>query len=237
MSDLEYLKKYGNKDTLESDIKRLKNQEPVQYIVGNVEFYGLPFIVNPNVLIPRFETEELVEKTIERCNKKFQEPMTIIDIGTGSGCIAITLKKFFPNSSVEALDISTSALEVAHKNAIKNNVDVHFIEGNLLDPLTKKYDLLISNPPYIDKKETIMDIVANNEPEIALYADHNGLYYYEEILKEANRVMKKNSLLSFEIGCNQGEKLKKLASIYFPNALITVEKDLQNRDRFLFIDN
>ncbi len=234
MTELEYLKKYY-KGNLEDALKRLKQGEPVQYIVGNVDFYGNNIEVNKSVLIPRFETEELVEKTIKRCQKKFQNELDIIDIGTGSGCIAITLKKELL-CNVDAVDISKKALEVAKKNAHQNNVSINFIEGDLLEPLKKKYDVLISNPPYIDKKEEIMEIVKNNEPEIALYADHLGLSCYEKILKDANKIMKPNCLLAFEIGPTQGQYLKEYAKQYFPNANITIEKDLQGRHRFLFID-
>lgn len=235
MTDIEYLKKYYHGD-FNIALNRLKDGEPVQYIVGNVEFYGYPFEVNKDVLIPRFETEELVEKTIEKCKKKFDKKIDIVDIGTGSGCIAITLKKELLNSVVDAVDISKKALEIAKRNANINHVDITFIEGDLLTPLTKKYDVLISNPPYIDRHEEIMEIVKNNEPEIALYADHNGLSCYEEIMKNANKMMNSKCLLAFEIGATQGEYLSLLAKSYFPNSKITVEKDLQDRERFLFID-
>lgn len=234
MTDLEYLKRYydGN---LEEAERRLQNGEPVQYIVGNVDFYGYCFEVNRNVLIPRFETEELVEKTIEKCKKKFVSKIDIVDIGTGSGCIAITLKKEI-SSNITAVDISKEAIEVAKKNAQNNQVEIEFLHGNLLERLTKKYDVLISNPPYIDRKEKIMEIVKQNEPEIALYADHHGLYCYEEILKNASKIMKDKYLLAFEIGSMQGDYLKTYARKYFPEATITVERDLQGRVRFLFID-
>lgn len=234
MTDLEYLKKYyyGN---LEEAKKRFENGEPVQYIVGNVNFYGYTFEVNKNVLIPRFETEELVEKVIKRCKKKFVSKIDIADIGTGSGCIAITLKKEI-YSSVTAVDISSKAIGVARRNAFKNEVEIEFLEGNLLEPLERKYDVLISNPPYIDRNEEIMEIVKKNEPDIALYADHNGLSCYEEILKNASKMIKDKYLLAFEIGAKQGDYLKEYATRYFPEATITVEKDLQKRDRFLFID-
>lgn len=234
MTDLEYLKKYYQGDFKEAT-KRLQEGEPVQYIVGNVDFYGYPFVVNSSVLIPRFETEELVEKVIKRCKKKFADQIDIVDIGTGSGCIAITLKKELC-SNITAVDISKEALEVALKNAKNNHVEIEFLEGNLLESLIKKYDVLISNPPYIDREEEIMEIVKQNEPEIALYAEHNGLYCYEEILKNASKTMRDKCLLAFEIGATQGEYLKEYAKRYFPEATIVVEKDLQGRNRFLFID-
>lgn len=234
MTDIEYLKKYF-KGNLDEAIQRLNNGEAIQYIVGNVDFFGYLFKVNKNVLIPRFETEELVEKTIVKCKKRFNKQINIVDIGTGSGCIAVTLKKEL-YSKVDAVDISKEALEVAKKNATHNKVDICFYEGNLLEPLTKKYDVLISNPPYIDKNEKIMDVVKKNEPELALYAKHNGLYCYEEIIRNAKKVMEEKCLLAFEIGSTQGEYLKEYAKKYFSKAIITVEKDLQGRDRFLFIE-
>lgn len=236
MTDIEYIKKHVEKEMLEESLKRLENGEPVQYIVGNVDFYGYQFKVNKNVLIPRFETEELVEKTIQRCNKKFGNSINIVDIGTGSGCIAITLSKELEFSNVDAVDISSYALEVARMNAKENEVNINFLEGNLLEALTKKYDVIISNPPYIDREEEIMEIVKNNEPDIALYADNHGLACYEEILKCANDYLNDSCLLAFEIGYTQGEYLMNYAKKYFPSAIITVEKDLQGRDRFLFID-
>lgn len=237
MTDIEYLKKYCPKERLEEGIKRLRQGEPVQYIVGNVDFYGNPIIVTKDVLIPRFETEELVEKTIKYIQKYFNSSVNIVDIGTGSGCIAITLKKEFPSSKVSAVDISKKALEIAKKNALENNVEITFLEGNLLEPLSEKYDIIISNPPYIAYEEEIMEIVKNNEPSLALYAAHNGLACFEQILESADKVLTKRNLLAFEIGHNQGNILKTYAQAIFPQATIILEKDMQGRDRFLFILN
>jgi release factor glutamine methyltransferase len=234
MKDIEYLKKYLEDSKLEEGIRRLNNGEPVQYIVGNVDFYGNTFIVNKNVLIPRFETEELVEKTIKYVKEYFDKKIDIVDLGTGSGCIAITLKKEI-NSNVDAVEISDTALEIAKLNAKNNNVDIKFIEGDMLNSLTKKYDLIISNPPYISYDEEIMDIVKNNEPHIALYAEDKGLYYYKEIIKNANKYLKDNGLLAFEIGYLQGNDLVEYAKLYFDN--VKIEKDLSGKDRFLFIKN
>ena len=230
MKDIEYLKKYysGN---LDEGIELLKKGIPVQYIVGNVDFYGVNLKVNKNVLIPRFETEELVSKVIEY-SKDFKNPR-IVDIGTGSGAIAITLKKKIDCEMV-ATDISHEALEVALENAHFNNVDIEFKEGNLLEPLSGKFDIIVSNPPYIAYDEEIMDIVKNNEPHIALYADNNGLYYYEEILKNIKPYLKENYLIAFEIGESEGESLRKLAKKYLNKDAI-IEKDMQGRDRFVFI--
>lgn len=230
MDDIEYLNKYydGN---IDGSLEKLKKGIPVQYIVGNVDFYGITLNVNPSVLIPRFETEELVSKVIEYA-KSFDNP-TIVDIGTGSGAIAITLKKRV-NCNMIATDISSEALEVARNNASLNETDIDFRLGDLLEPLSEKVDILVSNPPYIAYDEEIMDIVKNNEPHIALYADNNGLYCYEEILKNVKKYLKEKYLIAFEIGALQGESIKELSRKYLNQEAIIV-KDMQGRDRFAFI--
>ena len=232
MNNIEYLKKYGDKNKLEENINRLENGEPVQYIVGNVDFYGLTFKVDKRVLIPRFETELLVEKTLNLIN---DDNLDILDIGTGSGCIAITLKNKLEHSNVDAIDISKDALEVAKSNAQLNNVNINFINSDLFSNIDKKYDVIISNPPYIAYDEEIDEIVKNNEPHLALYADNDGTYYYEEIFKNALNYLKNKYLMAFEIGYLQGAKLKELATKYFSDALVKVEKDMSDKDRFLFI--
>lgn len=238
MTDIEYLKKYLKEDKLEEGLKRLEKGEPVQYIVGNVDFYGLLFNVNPCVLIPRFETEELVSKTIDYIKKFFNYPIDCVDLGTGSGCIAVTLKnKIGDNINVDAVDISGDALKVAKENALNNNVNITFYHGDMLEPLNKQYDVIISNPPYIRKDEEIMNIVKNNEPSIALYADNEGLANYEKILSNAKKYLKKRSMIAFEIGWWQGEKITSIAKKYFPDSMISVEKDMQQRDRFIFVFN
>lgn len=235
MTDLEYLKRYY-KGNIEDARIRLNNGEPVQYIVGNIDFYNANFIVNKNVLIPRFETEELVDKTINYIKKYFNRKIDIVDLGTGSGCIAISIKKEI-DCNMDAVDISNDALEVAKDNAKRNKVDINFYNGDLLKPLNKKYDVIISNPPYISYDEQIMDIVRNNEPHIALYADNDGLKCYEEILRNCHKYIKDKSIISFEIGELQGKAIKLLANKYLPNSKTLVEKDLQGRDRFVFIFN
>ena len=232
MTDLGYLKKYYQGD-LEEAKKKLAAGLPVQYIVGNVDFYGIILKVNEDVLIPRFETEELVSKVIQYA-VNFKNP-SIVDIGTGSGAIAITLKKKL-TSSVTATDISKKALNVAKENALENNVSINFKEGNLLEPLTEKYDIVVSNPPYIAYDEEIMDVVKNNEPHLALYAPNNGIYYYEEILKNIKKYLNDKYLIAFEIGESQGKKIQELSKKYLDNEAI-IEKDLSGRDRFAFIKN
>ncbi len=233
MNAIEYLKKYGDSNTYEEDLKRLQQGEPVQYIVGNVDFYGCPIIANPNVLIPRFETEGLVEKVIAKV--KNRSNLKIVDLGTGSGCIAIALKKQL-NCEMDAVDISAPALQVAMENAKINQVDITFYKGDFLEPLHDTYDVIISNPPYIAYEEEIMDIVKKNEPAIALYAEGHGLLCYKKILTDAKSYLKPNGIIAFEIGYQQGEVLKEYARKFFPTKKITIEKDLQEKDRYLFIE-
>ena len=231
----EYLKKYVT-ENIEEAIERYKNGEPVQYIIGDVNFYGNTIKVNKDVLIPRYETEELVEKTIKKIKNKFNKKIDVLDLCTGSGCIAITIKKEI-NSNVTATDISSDALEVAKENVNLNNVDVKLINSDLFNNIDGKFDCIISNPPYISYDEEIDEIVKNNEPNIALYAPNNGLYFYEEILKNIKKYLNDEFIIAFEIGYKQGEFLVELANRYLNNVTISVEKDLQGRDRFLFIEN
>ena len=239
MNELEYLKKYIHpEDNLEEAIIRLEAGDPVQFFVGDVDFYGNIIKVNKNVLIPRRETEELVEKTIEYIKKLFpNQNISMLDIGTGSGCIPITLKKHFPNSNISAVDISEDALKVAVDNSLSNNVNIDFIQSNLFENVSGKYHCIISNPPYIKEDEEIMDIVKNNEPHLALYAPNEGLYFYEEILKEANKYLEDKFIIAFEIGETQGQDIINIAGKYFPNSKIILEKDLQHLDRFIFVIN
>lgn len=234
--EIEYLKKYYNGD-INDAIKRLERGEPVQYIVGNVDFYGYILNVNKDVLIPRRETEELVEEVIKR-SKSFNNP-TIIDIGTGSGAIAISLSKEL-NCHVYASDISNKALNVAKENAIKNNANITFLQGDMLKPFIDnkiKVDIIVSNPPYIKENEEIEDIVKNNEPNLALYAKNNGLEFYESILKDANEVLKEKYLIAFEIGKTQGNDIKLLINKYLGNVKVEIKKDLSLNDRFIFVYN
>lgn len=238
MNELEYLKKYLHKeDNLEEAIKRLEAGEPVQYIIGDVDFYGNIIKVNKNVLIPRRETEELVEKTVNYIKKYLNPNIDILDIGTGSGCIPITLKKLLPNANITGADISAKALEVATSNASDNNTQVTFIESDVFTNITSKYDCIISNPPYIRYDEEIMDIVKNNEPHLALFAEDEGLYFYKKIISESSKYLKEKFIIAFEIGEEQGEAIKTIATSQFPNAKVLLEQDMQHLDRFIFIIN
>ena len=233
MTDLEYLKKYY-KGNIEEAIKQLENGIPVQYIVGNVDFYGLNIKVNKDVLIPRFETEELVEKTINYISKYFDKKVDIIDLGTGSGCISIALKKNI-DSNIDAIDISENALKVAKENALNNNADINFICRDMVQPLNKKYDVIISNPPYLRDESEVEEIVRNNEPSLALYANDDGMYFYKKILENYKNNLKDRFIIAFELGYDQADILSDYAKKIYPNSTVKIENDLTGYKRFLFV--
>ena len=236
MSDKELIIKYLEPKKQKKAFKKLAKGYPVQYLIGNVEFYDTTIFVNKNVLIPRFETEYLVEKTINYLNKYQIDNPNILDLCTGSGCIAISLKTHI-SSSVDALDISSKSIKIAKKNAKYNDVDINFVVSDLenFEP-DKKYDLIIANPPYVDITKEI-DPKTKFEPAIALYAPLNGLYFYEIILKKYQRYLEDRYLLAFEIGEEQAKEISNIAKKYYKNAKILVEKDLCGKDRYLFITN
>jgi release factor glutamine methyltransferase len=192
-------------------------------------------MVNENVLIPRPETELLVEKIIENL-KEYENPK-ILDIGCGSGAIALALKNQIKNSYVIAIDISQSAIDVAKRNAILNNLDVKFIQSDLYENVNKKYDIIVSNPPYIAYNEEVDSIVLENEPHSALFATNDGLYFYEQILKSAYLYLNFPSVIGFEIPYNKNDELIYLCNQYFPKQKYEIIKDLNNKSRILIIKN
>lgn len=226
-------------DKISNEYKRqilaLEEGKPLQYVIGNVNFYGIKYYINENVLIPRFETEELVENTIKYVNKYFAEPVDIIDLGCGSGVIGLTLEKKISTKSVDLIDISKKALEVTkvNKENLKSNANLY--QNDFLKNIEKKYDVIISNPPYIKNNEQIEQIVKDNEPHLALYAGDEGLDCYESILRDASKNLKERAIIAFEIGYTQAEDIKTLASKYLDNIRIEVKKDLSEKDRMLFI--
>ncbi len=236
MSEEQQIKKYVPQNKWDEALARLKNGEPIQYIIGNVSFCGLNLDVDKRVLIPRFETEGLVAKTIEYAKKIFSKPVDIVDLGTGSGCIALALKKYL-DASVDAIDISQEALEVARQNALKNNLEINFSKKNMEDDLTKKYDIIIANPPYIPFDGFVQTIVKNNEPNIALFASDKGLYFYKKILAYAFKYLTPKGFIAFEIGDNEKEDLEKYLLKNFPNKTYTFFNDLGGLPRYLFIFN
>ncbi len=215
-------------------LERLKAGEPLQYVLGEASFFELTFRVNKNVLIPRPETEELVDWVIRSCNTR--KGLQILDIGTGSGCIAVSLKKFIPEAVVTALDISEEALEVAGNNALLNEVDVHFVQADILTFSTAdKYDIIVSNPPYIggSEKAEMHANVLDFEPHLALFvADERPLLFYEAIADFAKVSLRIGGLLFFEINARYGiETVQMLSSKGFTN--IELKQDMQGNDRMI----
>ena len=228
--------------------KQLEQEIPIQYIIGKTEFFGLPFNINKEVLIPRPETEELVEQVLKEvsltkiCKTTTDETtnekqLKILDIGTGSGCIAISLKKQLPSSKISAMDVSDKALRVANKNALLNKVDINFIHQDILKTtnLDKLYDVIVSNPPYVrelEKKE-MKNNVLNNEPHLALFVDNkNPLLFYNKIAELAENFLTKNGQIHFEINQYLGkETIKLLAEKGFKN--IQLKKDIFGNDRII----
>ncbi len=217
--------------------KYLYENKPIQYLIGTSNFYGYDFIVNENVLIPRFETEELVDNILFRYDKYFKnQEVDVCDLATGSGCIAITLAKEEKNMHVIATDISFEALDVARKNNEKLGTNVEFLQGDMLKPLEgKKFDIFVSNPPYIPEAEEVMDLVKDNEPNIALFGGSDGMKFYRIILSGVKPLLKDKAIIAFEHGYDKKEEMIKLANTYFPNSKVEVLKDLENKDRMTFI--
>ena len=217
------------------EVLALEQGKPLQYVMGKVNFYGNTFEINENVLIPRFETEELVETAIDYINRYFTYPVDIADLGCGSGVIGLTLEKKVSTFSVDLIDISKKALEVTHKNCAKLYSRANVIENDFLEGMDRKYDVIVSNPPYIKTGEKIEKIVEENEPHIALYAGEDGLDCYRKILKDIKNHIKDRCLIAFEIGCDQAEAIKELVKENLGEVKVEVKQDLQERDRILLI--
>ena len=217
------------------EVLALEKGEPLQYVIGTVNFYGNEFYIDKNVLIPRFETEELVENTIKYAQKFFTTPVDIIDLGCGSGVIGLTLEKKLSTNSVDLVDISEKALDVTKKNREKLSSKVNLIHSDMFENVTKKYDIIISNPPYIKTNEEIEEIVKNNEPHLALYAGIDGLDCYKKILNNIKEHMKDKCLIAFEIGMTQAAAITEIVNEVLPTAKVEVKKDLSEKDRMIFI--
>lgn len=221
-----------------SSLEALKENKPIQYVIGNVNFYGLKFIVNKNVLIPRFETEELVEQVVEYTKDLNKDKIKILDLGCGSGAIGLTLKSILKDSEVTLTDISKEALEVAKLNANNLNLDVTFIESDWFSNIKlEKYDIIVSNPPYIRTDEEIEEIVKNNEPSLALYGGVDGLDCYRKILANIKPYLNNKFLIAFEIGESQKEEIYDIVNKYLKDIEITCKKDLYGRNRMIFVRN
>lgn len=206
----------------------------VQYITNEQEFLNTKLFVNKNVLIPRPETEYLVEKTITYIKKYFNKPL-IADICTGSGCIAIAIKSEIKDAIIYATDISKKALKVANRNIKNNNLDINLLKGDFLKPIIKnniKLDILISNPPYLTKDDKIDKEVLENEPHIALFG---GMDSYKKILEQSKEVLNDKAIIVFELQNSISEKVKEEVKRIYQNAYISIEKDLLNKNRYMFI--
>ena len=213
---------------------RRKKYEPLQYILGETEFYGYKIIVNKRVLIPRPETELLVEKIINEEKKA----SSMLEIGTGSGAIVIALAKNLDNIKIDAIDILKDVLKIAEQNAKLNNVEINFFQSDIFENVTDKYDLIISNPPYISQTdyEELPVEIKDFEPKSALQAMNNGLYFYNEILKYAKEYLTESGKIYFEIGYDQAEKITEMA---MKNGFSDIQgfKDLNGFDRIVRIIN
>lgn len=234
----EYDLKEIDLDFFEKAVKDLKKQVPIQHIIGETEFYGLTFNVNNNVLIPRPETEELVNWIIDDSKLKIQNSkLKILDIGTGSGCIPISLAKNLPNAEIQAMDISPEALKIAKNNAENNDVTIQFIEIDILNTLTlpSTFDVIVSNPPYVREleKEKMEDNVLAHEPHLALFVkDENPLLFYNKIADLAKNHLSKNGSIYFEINQYLGkETVELLKSKGF--STIEIKKDVFGVDRMI----
>ena len=221
-------------------MQRYMNGEPIQYINGKENFFSRDFIVNENVLIPRYETEELVENILYKIDDYFDDYSSIdlCDVGTGSGAIAITLALEEPKLNVVATDISEEALEVAKANASELDAQVTFYQGDMLEPLIdrqQKFDIFVSNPPYIPQDQEIESVVKDNEPHVALFGGNDGLYFYRKIFKDVRHVLKDRALLAFEMGFDQRELMSQAVEQYFPGIPYEIIKDINGKDRMLFI--
>ncbi len=229
----------------------LKSQKPIQYILGETEFYGLPFLVNENVLIPRPETEELVQLIIVESQMIKKETIRILDIGTGSGCIAVSLAKNLPNAQVFAIDVSEEALRVAKKNAETNQVSINFIQATILETNnltqlstnnqqpTTEFDVIVSNPPYVRhlEKDEIKKNVLDYEPHLALFVeDNDALLFYRKIAHLSKTSLTQNGKLYFEINQYLGkETVELLEELEYEN--IKLLKDIYGNDRMIVSTN
>lgn len=205
-----------------------KSGYPLQYILGSVNFLGYEFKVKEGVLIPRFETEELVTEAL----KYIESDKKVIDLGCGAGNIGISLKLKRPDLMVDMVDLNEDAIKLSKENAELLNANVYIYHEDMFEALNKEYDVYISNPPYLKDGEAEEDVV-KYEPHTALFAEDNGLYYYKEILRKL--IFKKGTLIAFEIGDGQGEDVKNIAKTYLENFEIKVIKDMQGRERIVII--
>ncbi len=226
---------------LEAIDEYLVKNRPVQHIIGYSYFYGYKMKVSEDVLIPRPETEELVGYVLAKYDEVFDgKVVKVADIGTGSGAIAIALAKEEPQMTLSASDISEDALIIARENANNNDAKVDFVAGNMLDPFIErgeKFDILVSNPPYIPDDEYVESIVLENEPHIALFGGNDGMHFYDIILSNASKILNPTNIIAFEHSFSKRLTMEKLVKKYFPSAKLEQIKDLNGKDRFTIVVN
>ena len=217
--------------------KHIKEDVPLSHLVGFEYFYDRKYKVTKDVLSPRMETEELIYKVIEYVKASNKNKFKILDLCTGSGIIAITLKKELDQFSIDvaASDISEEAIEVAKENAQSHNATIKFIKSDIFNDIDDKFDIIVSNPPYIDRKDevTMQDNVLKYDPHLALFAEEEGMYFYRKIIEQANDYLNENGVMFFEIGYDQKDKIIKLADMNGYSAV--VYKDINGRDRMAFL--
>lgn len=228
-------------EIFQQDVQKHAQGMPVQYIIGCEQFYGRPFKVNEHVLIPRPETEELVQGVLLHSERLFseREQIDVVDIGTGSGTIAVTLALENTKMRVSATDISEKALAVAKENSEKLCANVHFYQGDLLNPIInakQKADVVVSNPPYIPDEEImeLSTVVKDWEPTLALSGGADGLLYYRKIVEQLPDVIRYPGLIAFEIGHGQGKDVKSMLENRFPKAEVQIEYDMNGKERKVF---
>lgn len=226
------------KQQLDAFVAAHAEGRPVQYITQQEEFYGRIFAVDESVLIPRPETEELIVSAMQHMTQLFgpNANVQLADIGTGSGAIAVTMKKEWPNADVTATDISAVALATAQKNAAANEADIHFALGDLTEPIAHtKWDVVLSNPPYIafDEKAEMSDVVLEHEPHSALFAEEDGLILYRKLAENLPKLMNMPGFIAMEIGYKQGPAVQAMFERAFPTAEVEVVKDINGKDRIV----
>lgn len=223
---------------IDEDMAKLLAHYPPQYLIGSEAFLDYRFKVTPDTLIPRPETEELVEKCLKLTQKQANQALKVVDVGTGTGAIAISLKDKRPTWQVCAVDLSSAALEVAKENAQQIGVALEFILSDCLDEVVGPIDVLISNPPYISKDEyELMDVsVREFEPKMALFAENNGLAIYEKLAQQAQSKLAKDGKIFLEIGFMQGLAVKELFQAAFPKKQVSIHKDLFGNDRMIVVE-
>lgn len=225
----------------ESFVKEHAKGTPIQYLIGQEQFYERDFQVNANVLIPRPETEELVQLVLNRSDEVFgkERQLRVADIGTGSGAIGLTLKLERPDWDVTITDISIDAMEVAKENAKNLHVQVNTIIGDATEPIChEKWDIIVSNPPYIahSEAEQMSDVVLDHEPHLALFADNGGLAIYDKIISQLPTMMNNTSIVAFEIGYLQGQAVSEMLKKTFPMANVKVIQDINGKDRIVICE-